>query len=141
MIFDFVVHKLKWLAAIPGAPQIFDAMLFASTALFNPARLRAISAIEKAATEMPGVRRGVHRLGGIGFFFRGKECSHIHGNGLLDCFVGQANRDALVGDRRASPHHVLRRSGWISFWINDGGDVPPAIDLIRIACAYQQDAK
>jgi hypothetical protein len=132
---------LKWLAAIPGAPQIFDAMLFSSTALFYPARFRAISAIEKAATEMPEVRLGVHRLGGVGFFFRGKECSHIHGNGLLDCFVGRVNRDLLVGDRRASPHHVFPRSGWISFRIKEGGDVPPALDLIRIACAYQQDPK
>ena len=140
MIFAFAVRRLKWLAAIPGAPQIFDAMLFTSTALFHPARLRAISAIEFAVNKLPGVRPGVHRFGGVGFFFRGKECSHIHGNGLLDCFVGRANRDALVGARQAFPHHVFPRSGWISFWIKDGDDVPRAIDLIRIACAYQQDA-
>jgi luciferase-like monooxygenase len=141
VIFSFVVRRLKWLAAIPGAPQIFDALLFSATALFYPARLRAISAIEKAVNELPGVRPGVHRLGGIGFFFHGKECSHIHGNGLLDCFVGRANRDALVRDGRAAPHHIFPRSGWISFWINSGDDVPRAIDLIRIACGYQQGAK
>lgn len=141
MIFAFAVRRLKWLAAIPGAPQIFDAMLSISTALFYPARLRAISALEKAVNEMSGVRPGVHRLGGVGFFFRGKECGHIHGNGLLDCFVGPANRDALVDARRASPHHVFPRSGWISFWIKESGDVPRALDLIRIACAYRQEAK
>jgi hypothetical protein len=141
VIFDFVVRKLKWLAAIPGAPQLFDAMLFSATALFSPARLRAISAVEKAVNELPGVRPGVHRFGGIGFFFRGKECSHIHGNGLLDCFVGRVNRDALVRDQRASPHHVFPGSGWISFWVKDGDDVGPAIDLIRMACAYQQNAR
>jgi hypothetical protein len=141
VIFAFAVRRLKWLTAIPGAPQIFDAMLFSSTALFHPARLRAISAVEKAVNELPGVRAGVHRLGGVGFFFRGKECSHIHGNGLLDCFVGRANRDALVRDRRASPHHVFPRSGWISFWIKGGADVPEAIDLIRLACAHQEAAK
>jgi hypothetical protein len=140
VIFHFVVRKLKWLATIPGAPQLFDAMLFSATALFHPARLRAISAVEEAVNELPEVRPGVHRLGGIGFFFRGKECSHIHGNGLLDCFVGRANRDALVRDERASPHHVFPRSGWISFWIKDGNDVRPAIDLIRIACAYREGA-
>lgn len=141
MIFSFAVRRLKWLAAIPGAPQIFDTMLFSSTALFHPARLRAISAVEKAVNELPGVRAGVHRLGGVGFFFRGKECSHIHGNGLLDCFVGRTNRDALVRDRRACRHHVFPRSGWISFWIKNGDDVPKAIDLIRIACAHQEGAK
>jgi hypothetical protein len=137
VIFEFAVRRLKWLAAIPGVPQIFDAMLFTSTVLLHPARFRAISAIEMAAREMPGVRAGVHRLGGVGFFFRGRECSHIHGNGLLDCFVGQAKRDALLLDSRASPHHVFPRSGWISFWVRDGADVPPAVELIRIACAYQ----
>jgi hypothetical protein len=141
VIFAFVVRRLKWLAAIPGAPQIFDAMLLSSTALFYPARLRVISAIEQAVNELPGMRVGVHRLGGMGFFFWGKECSHLHGNGLLDCFVGRANREALSRDGRVSPHHVFPSSGWISFWIKDGGDLSAALELIRIACAYQQGAK
>jgi Family of unknown function (DUF5519) len=141
VIFAFAVRRLKWLAAIPGAPQIFDALLLGATGLFYPARLRAISDIEAAVNLLPGVSPGGHRLGGVGFFFRGKECAHIHGNGLLDCFVGRANRDELVRDGRASPHHVFPRSGWISFWINDRDDVPRAIDLIRIALAYRQEAQ
>ena len=140
MIFEFAVRHLKWLAGIPGAPQIFDAILASATALFHPARLRAICAIERAATGMPGVKTGVHRFGGIGFYFRGRECSHIHGNGLLDCLVGMANREKLVEHRRALPHHVFPRTGWISFWVRTGDDVPKAIDLIRLACAYQQGA-
>jgi len=79
------------------------------------------------------MRTGVHRLGGIGFVFHGKESSHIHGNGLLDCFVGRTNRDALVGEGRALPHHIFPRSGWISFWIEDESDVEAALRLIRIA--------
>ena len=141
MIFDFAVRRLRWLAAIPGAPQIFDAMLLTSTALFHPARLRAIGAIEKMVDHVPDIRPGVHRLGGIGFFVRGKECSHIHGNGLLDCLVGRANRDALVIAGRASAHHVFPRSGWISFWVKAEDDVPQAVELIKIARAYQQAAK
>lgn len=79
------------------------------------------------------MRVGVHRLGGIGFFFRGKESSHIHGNGLLDCFVGRANREALVSNGGALAHHIFPRSGWISFWVEDEEDVRPALELIRIA--------
>jgi Family of unknown function (DUF5519) len=124
---------LKWLARIPGAPQIFDAMLLAATGVFHPSRLRVISEIESAVRQWPGMRIGLHRLGGIGFFFHGKESSHIHGNGLLDCFVGRANRDMLVGDGRALPHHVFPNSGWISFWIEDDEDIQPAIQLIGIA--------
>jgi hypothetical protein len=141
VIFAFAVRRLKWLAAIPGAPQVFDAMLFSSTAILHPGRLRAISTVEKAVNQLPGVKPGVHRLGGVGFFFQGKECSHIHGNGLLDCLVGRENREALVREGRASPHHLFPRSGWISFWIRNGDDVAAAIDLIRISCAYRAEAE
>jgi hypothetical protein len=124
---------LKWLARIPGAPQIFDVMLLGATALFHPKRLRAISTIEKTVCEWPDMRVGVHRFGGIGFFIRDKESSHIHGNGLLDCFVGRENRDSLVASGRALPHHVFPNSGWVSFWIEDQNDVEAAMALICIA--------
>ncbi len=133
MIFAFAVRRLKWLAAIPGAPQVFDAILFSWTGLFHPARLRAMSAIEAEVRRWPGMQTGVHRFGGIGFFLDGKESSHIHGNGLLDCFVGRTNRDALIRAQRALPHHLFPRSGWISFWITGGDDVAPALELIEIA--------
>jgi hypothetical protein len=128
---------LKWLARIPGAPQIFDAMLLGATGLFHPARLRAISEVEAQICRWPGMRVGVHRFGGIGFFVHGNESSHIHGNGLLDCFVGRANRDELVNDGRALPHHIFPHSGWISFWIRDEEDVRPALELIRMASERQ----
>jgi Family of unknown function (DUF5519) len=136
-MFAFVVRKLRWLAKVPGAPQVFDAALLLFTALVHPRSMRAISAVERSAQRLPGVTLGVHRLGGIGFFFQGKESSHIHGNGLLDCFVGRANRDELLRDGRALPHHIFPRSGWISFWIQGEEDVRPALELIRIASERQ----
>jgi hypothetical protein len=141
VIFAFVVRNLRWLARVPLFPQIFDAALLISTALFSPGRLRAISAVEKEARRLPDVNLGVHRFGGIGFFFRGKETSHIHGNGLLDCFVGRMNRDRLLQGRDGvTPHHVFPRSGWISFVVRSPRDVERALDLIQIACAYREDA-
>jgi hypothetical protein len=116
---------------------LFDALLLGATGLFHTARFRAISEIEAQVCRWPGMRVGVHRLGGIGFFFRGKESSHIHGNGLLDCFVGRTNRDALIREGRALPHHIFPSSGWISFWIQDEEDVRPALELIRIASERQ----
>jgi hypothetical protein len=124
---------LKWLAKIPGAPQVFDAILLAATALFRPACLRGISAIESAVRGWPNVHIGVHRFGGMGFFFCGRESSHIHGNGLLDCFVGRANRDRLIASGHALPHHVFPQSGWISLWVRDEADVESALELIRMA--------
>ena len=108
-------------------------MLLAAAGLFHPSRLRALSAIESTVRGWPGMRVGVHRLGGMGFFFRDKESSHIHGNGLLDCLVGRTNRDALIESGRALPHHVFPQSGWISFWVENESDVEAALELIRIA--------
>src|ERR1700759_4830720 len=55
LIFSFAVRRLKWLARIPGAPQIFDAALLATTGLFNPQRLRAMSAIETTVRKWPEI--------------------------------------------------------------------------------------
>jgi hypothetical protein len=124
---------LRWLARSPGAPQVFDALLFAATGLFYPRRLLAMSAIEERVRQLPGMAVGVHRFGGMAFVFNGREGSHLHGNGLLDCSVGAGNRDVLLAAGRASPHHIFPRSGWISFWIQDEKDVEPALELIRMA--------
>src|SRR3954468_17587720 len=56
LIFALAVWRLKWVARIPGAPQVFDAILLAAAALFHPACLRAISAIESAVRVWPDVR-------------------------------------------------------------------------------------
>ena len=142
MIFAFVVRNFRWLARIPGAPQIFDAALLTATALFSPRRLRGISAVEEEARQLPGVALRVHRYGGIGFFFRGREMGHIHGNGLLDCHVGRANRDRLVRERGGvMAHHVFPQSGWISFFVNDPGDVECALELIQVARAYRENGE
>jgi hypothetical protein len=119
---------------------VFDTMLLGTTGLFRPALLQAISQIEADVASWPGMRSGVHRLGGTGFFFQGKEIGHIHGNGLLDCFVGRANRDELVRAERAITHHVFPQSGWISFWVEDDGDIRPALELIRIAAERQRES-
>ena len=83
------------------------------------------------------MRVGVHRLGGIGFFKDDKESSHIHGNGLLDCFVGRDQREALISEGRALSHHIFPQSGWISFWIEDERDINAALELIEMAAQRQ----
>src|SRR4051794_29686153 len=140
-LFAIAVRRLKWLGRIPGLPQLFDSLLFALTGLFRPRRLRAISDIEAAVAQWPGMRRSVHRFGGIGFFVHGAECGHIHGNGLLDCFVGMVNRAELVQDSHALPHHVFPRSGWISFWVEDPDDIEAALALLQLAANYREKAR
>jgi hypothetical protein len=142
VIFGFVVRRLRWLTVIPGAAHLFDTMLLCATALFDRARFRAINDIEVSASRLPGVRPGVHRFGGIGFFVHGRECGHIHGNGLLDCFVGREKRDLLLrGGDGVATHHVFPRSGWISFFVRSPEDVERALELIQIACAHREQAE
>ena len=132
-MFRFVVHRLRWLARVPGLPQLFDAALLAWTWLAHPARLAAMQEIETRALTLPGVRRRAHWLGGIEFARGRRELGHLHGNGLLDLFVGREQRDALVSAVRAEPHHVFAQSGWISFWVRTPADTAPALDLLAIA--------
>ena len=132
-MFRFVVAHLRWLARVPGLPQLFDAALLAWTALAHPARLAAMQEIEKRALALPGVRLRVHRLGGTAFASGPHELGHLHGNGLLDLFVGRDERNALVAAAHAQPHHVFADSGWISFWVRTEADVPAALALLAVA--------
>ncbi|MEP6810279.1 MAG: luciferase family protein [Chthoniobacterales bacterium] len=132
-MFRFVVSRLRWLGRVPFLPQLFDAFLLVVTALTNRGKMRAIESLEQRAVETLRARLGVHRFGGVGFFVDGSELGHVHGNGLLDAFVGRANRDAAVAAGRAQPHHVFPKSGWVSFWIEGESDVDQAIALLRLA--------
>jgi hypothetical protein len=132
-MFRFVARRLRWLARVPGAPQVFDALLVTWTALFHRDRLAAMEAIEAGALRLPGVALHVHRFGGVEFGVSGRELGHLHGNGLLDVRVGRKCAETLVGEGRAQPHHVLGESTWISFWVRSMEDVTEALEFLKLA--------
>src|SRR5207253_10227911 len=103
MMFKFVVKKLRWLARIPVLPQLFDAGLKVATMLFDRPRLRAMEMFEHAIRRKYTIQRRPHRFGGAGFFIGTTEIGHLHGNGLLDLFVGSPFRAEAVSRGRASP--------------------------------------
>jgi hypothetical protein len=80
----------------------------------------------------PGVTEAPHRFGGVEFRYRGRELGHLHGDRLADLPFPVRIRRELVAAGRASPHHVLPRSGWVSKSIEGPGDVPAVIDLFRL---------
>jgi len=133
MMFKFVVRKLRWLARIPVLPQLFDAGLMVATILFDRPRLRAMEMFENAIRRKYPIQRRPHRFGGIGFFIGTTEIGHLHGNGLLDLFVGKSFRAEEVRRGRALPHHVFPDSGWISFWLKRPADIAQALELFAIA--------
>lgn len=134
-MFRFVVRHLRWLARVPLAPQFFDALLLAWTALFHRQRLQAMENLEEAALRLPGVTPRVHRFGGIGFACRGREFAHLHGNGLLDVHLTRERAAELVASHRAELHHVFGPSVWISFWLWSAGDLENALSLIEEGAA------
>lgn len=132
-MFRFVVRRLRWIARVPFAPQIFDAVLTTMTMIAAPRRWRAVEALEQRAREALDATPGVHRFGGTAFLVGGCELGHVHGNGLFDAFVGRENRDLAIGRGMAVPHHVFPSSGWVSLWMRDVHDVDSAMALLQMA--------
>ena len=130
MIFEFIVRRLRWLARVPLAPQILDALLLVWTALFHREQLAALEALEVRALQLPGVRLCRHRFGGIGFARGACEFAHLHGNGLLDVRLTRQCAESMVSAGLARPHHVFGPSAWVSFWVRSETDLPNAVKLL-----------
>jgi hypothetical protein len=78
-----------------------------------------------------GVVASSHRFGGTEFRLGRRELGHIHGDQWADIVFPMQVRDHLVAEGRAEPHHILRRSGWITFRLRREGDEEAAIQLFR----------
>lgn len=73
-----------------------------------------------------------HRFGGIEFRVGKREIGHLHGNHMADLPFPTKVRDQLVSEGRAQPHHLLKDSGWVSFYIRKPEDVNAVIELFRL---------
>src|SRR5690606_8903461 len=75
-----------------------------------------------------------HRFGGTEFTIGKVEIGHVHhNNGMVDIPFTVKIREALVTEGLADLHHLLKDSGWITFFINDEGTLTQAIWLIRLS--------
>ena len=96
-----------------------------------------LESIQKQILSWSNVTAEPHRFGGIEFRLNKREMGHIHGDHLVDLPFTLNTRNELVNSGRASPHHVLPQSGWVSYWINKGEeDVPAVVELFRMR--YEQ---
>ena len=78
-----------------------------------------------------GIEAHPHRFGGTEFRIGKREIGHIHGDALVDIPFPKKIRDELVAAGEASPHHILPETGWVSFYLNEDGDVGKAINLLK----------
>lgn len=93
--------------------------------------------IKKEILSWPNVTAERHKFGGIEFRLNKRELGHIHGDRLADLPFPMNSRNDLINSGRASPHHVMPQSGWVSYWIEKGEeDVPDIIGLFRLR--YEQ---
>lgn len=88
--------------------------------------------ISKEILSWPGVTTGAHRFGGTEFRIGKREMGHIHGDKLADLPFPMQVRNQLIESGRASPHHVLPESGWVSKWIRSEEDVSEVVEFFRM---------
>jgi hypothetical protein len=88
--------------------------------------------IRDAVTSWPGVVAVPHRFGGTEYRFGKKEMGHVHGDRLADLPLPRRLHDQVIESGRATPHHVLPQSGWVSVWIQGPDDAAGVIELFRM---------
>jgi hypothetical protein len=80
----------------------------------------------------PGVTMHDHRFGGVEFRVNGREMGHLHGDRLADLPFPKDVGKKIIEEGKASPHHVLPESGWISYYIRDNEDIHGVMELFRL---------
>lgn len=88
--------------------------------------------IEREVLSWPDVTIHPHRFGGIEYQFNGHEIGHLHGDHQADLPFPVRVRRELVAAGRASLHHILPDTGWVSYYIRSADDLAGAITLFRL---------
>ena len=88
--------------------------------------------IERKILSWPNVTAHPHRFGGVEFQVNQHEIGHLHGDRLADLPFPVRLRRELVAAGRASPHHILPDTGWVSYYIRSAADLAGAIALFRL---------
>ena len=89
--------------------------------------------LQQELLSWPGVTVHDHRFGGIEFRINGREMGHLHGDKLADLPFPKDVGKKLIAEGKASPHHFIPQSGWISYYtkgIDD--DIQDAIELFQM---------
>lgn len=73
-----------------------------------------------------------HRFGGVEFQVNQHEIGHLHGDSQADLPFSVRVRRELVAAGRASLHHILPDTGWVSYYLRSEADLPGAIELFRL---------
>ncbi len=86
--------------------------------------------VRDVVAKWEGVTVHEHRFGGIEFRVGRRELGHLH-RSFADLPFPRSVRDRLIADGRATPHHVLPESGWVTVPMRSASEVTSVIDLLR----------
>ena len=86
--------------------------------------------VSTAPHRFPGTVRQ-DRCGGVEYRLGTRELGHIHGDHLIDIPFPKKIRDEIVSSGLAEPHHILPKTGWVSFYLREAEDVQKGIALLR----------
>jgi hypothetical protein len=88
--------------------------------------------IKQELLSWKGVTIHEHNFVTIMFYIDGIEMGHLHGDSVADLqFPARVSRK-LVKEGRVSPHHVIPKSGWVSYEIQNAKDVEAVIELFSL---------
>ena len=88
--------------------------------------------IEREILSWPNVTAHPHRFGGVEFQVNQHEIGHLHGDRQADLPFPVRLRRELVAAGRASPHHILPDTGWVSYYLRSAADLAGAVELFRL---------
>jgi hypothetical protein len=88
-------------------------------------------AIKKELLSWSGVTIHEHNFVSMIFYVDGIEMGHIHGDSIADLQFPVRVSRKLVRNGHVMPHHIIPKSGWVSYEIQNANDVKAVIDLFR----------
>jgi len=89
--------------------------------------------IVKEVSKWSGVVAAPHSFGGTEFKLGRREIGHVHGDYQADIVFPMEIRNQLVEQKKAQVHHILPKSGWITFRFREEKDVHQAIELFKLS--------
>lgn len=89
--------------------------------------------IVKEVIKWEGVTTGPHRFGGTELRLGRRELGHIHGDRFANLAFPMPVRNHLIAEGKAERHHILSKSGWITFRFRKEEDVDSCIDLFKLS--------
>lgn len=95
-----------------------------------------VQTLQTTISTWPGVVASGHRFGGVEFTLSGIEVGHVHSDGMVDIPFNRKIRDQLLIEQRALPHHLLKDTGWITFYMRTEADLEKAIWLFRLSYLF-----